>query len=187
MSKNKSLPYLDPALCGLAEGAKILGDRWVLLILREAFYGVTRFETLLSHTHITRQTLTTRLKTMTETGLLNKVPYREAGSRERYEYVLTDKSRSLALVLFALMEWGHQHVLHSAPHIALVDSAIRSLLLPAAPWRAPPPCRSSRQTNANSAATELSYASGESRRKRVCCIATVPDERGTFLFHRTVR
>ena len=123
MSKNKSLPYLDPALCGLAEGAKILGDRWVLLILREAFYGVTRFETLLSHTHITRQTLTTRLKTMTETGLLNKVPYREAGSRERYEYVLTDKSRSLALVLFALMEWGHQHVLHSAPHIALVDSA----------------------------------------------------------------
>lgn len=99
------------------------GDRWVLLILREAFYGVTRFETLLSHTHITRQTLTTRLKTMTETGLLNKVPYREAGSRERYEYVLTDKSRSTALVLFALMEWGHQHVLHSAPHIALVDSA----------------------------------------------------------------
>ena len=123
MSKNKSLPYLDPALCGLAEGAKILGDRWVLLILREAFYGVTRFETMLSHTHITRQTLTTRLKTMTETGLLSKVPYREAGSRERYEYVLTDKSRSLALVLFALMEWGHQHVLHSAPHIALVDSA----------------------------------------------------------------
>ena len=106
MSKNKSLPYLDPALCGLAEGAKILGDRWVLLILREAFYGVTRFETMLSHTHITRQTLTTRLKTMTETGLLSKVPYREAGSRERYEYVLTDKSRSLALVLFALMEWG---------------------------------------------------------------------------------
>ncbi|MCS5932942.1 hypothetical protein LNQ03_28455 [Klebsiella pneumoniae subsp. pneumoniae] len=44
MSKNKSLPYLDPALCGLAEGAKILGDRWVLLILREAFYGVTRWK-----------------------------------------------------------------------------------------------------------------------------------------------
>lgn len=56
-------------------------------------------------------------------GLLRKVPYREAGSRERYEYVLTDKSRSLALVLFALMEWGHQQVLHSAPHIALVDTA----------------------------------------------------------------
>ena len=76
-----------------------------------------------AHTHITRQTLTIRLKTMTEMGLLRKVPYREAGARERYEYVLTEKSRSLALVLFALMEWGHQHVLHSAPHIALVDSA----------------------------------------------------------------
>lgn len=79
MSKNKSLPYLDPELCGLAEGAKILGDRWVLLILREAFYGVTRFETMQAHTHITRQTLTIRLKTMTEMGLLRKVPYREAG------------------------------------------------------------------------------------------------------------
>ena len=76
-----------------------------------------------AHTHITRQTLTTRLKTMTEMGLLRKVPYREAGARERYEYVLTEKSRSLALVLFALMEWGHQQVLHSTPHIALVDSA----------------------------------------------------------------
>ncbi|WP_323108983.1 winged helix-turn-helix transcriptional regulator [Klebsiella quasipneumoniae] len=123
MSKNKSLPYLDPVLCGLAEGAKILGDRWVLLILREAFYGVTRFETMQAHTHITRQTLTIRLKTMTEMGLLRKVPYREAGARERYEYVLTEKSRSLALVLFALMEWGHQQVLQSTPHIALVDSA----------------------------------------------------------------
>ncbi|VTN32432.1 transcriptional regulator [Klebsiella pneumoniae] len=69
MSKNKSLPYLDPALCGLAEGAKILGDRWVLLILREAFYGVTRFETMLSHTHITRQTLTTRLKNHDRNGI----------------------------------------------------------------------------------------------------------------------
>lgn len=74
MSKNKSLPYLDPALCGLAEGAKILGDRWVLLILREAFYGVTRFETMLSHTHITRQTLTTRLKTMPKRDCSAKCP-----------------------------------------------------------------------------------------------------------------
>ena len=43
MSKNKSLPYLLPELCGLAAAAELLGDQWVLLILREAFYGVTRF------------------------------------------------------------------------------------------------------------------------------------------------
>lgn len=51
----------------------------MLLILREAFYGVTRFETMQTHTHITRQTLTTRLKTMTEMGLLRKVPTGKQG------------------------------------------------------------------------------------------------------------
>ena len=121
MSKNKSLPYLDPALCGLAEGAKILGDRWVLLILREAFYGVTRFETIRSHTKMPKQTLANRLKKMTELGLLSKTPYQEEGVRERYEYILTPKSRSLAPILFSLMAWGHKNILHDEPHIALVD------------------------------------------------------------------
>ncbi|STS83202.1 transcriptional regulator [Klebsiella pneumoniae] len=51
------------------------------------------------------------------------MPYREAGSRERYEYVLTDKSRSLALVLFALMEWGHQHVLHQCAAYSIGGTA----------------------------------------------------------------
>lgn len=60
-------------------GAKILGDRWVLLILREAFYGVTRFETMLSHTHITRQTLTTRLKH--DRADCQQSAYREAAPR----------------------------------------------------------------------------------------------------------
>ena len=121
MSKDKSLPYLSPELCGLAEGAKIVGDQWILLILREAFYGVTRFETMRIHTGITKQTLATRLKLMTELGLLSRIPYREEGSRERYEYQLTDKSRTLAPVLLSLMEWGHKHVLHTAPHLTLVD------------------------------------------------------------------
>lgn len=123
MSKDKSLPYLSPELCGLAEGAKIVGDQWILLILREAFYGITRFETMRNHTGMTKQTLATRLKLMTELGLLSRRPYREEGSRERYEYQLTDKSRALAPVLLSLMEWGHLHVLHTAPHITLVDKA----------------------------------------------------------------
>jgi len=121
MSKDNSLPYLLPELCGLAAGAKILGDQWVLLILREAFYGVTRFETIRAHTNMTKQTLATRLKNMTELGLLSRIPYQEDGARERYEYVLTQKSRSLAPILFSLMEWGHKNVLHDAPHISLTD------------------------------------------------------------------
>ncbi|EKS6735777.1 helix-turn-helix transcriptional regulator [Enterobacter asburiae] len=121
MSKNKSLPYLSPELCGLAATAELLGDQWVLLILREAFYGITRFETIRDHTKITRQTLANRLKKMTELGLLCKSPYQEEGLRERYEYVLTAKSRSLAPILFSMMEWGHENILHNSPHIALTD------------------------------------------------------------------
>ncbi|HHQ4312030.1 TPA: winged helix-turn-helix transcriptional regulator [Serratia fonticola] len=121
MSKDKSLPYLLPELCGLAAAAELLGDQWVLLILREAFYGVTRFETIRAHTKITKQTLANRLKKMTELGLLCKIPYQEEGVRERYEYVLTDKSRSLTPILFSIMEWGHKNILHDSPHIALTD------------------------------------------------------------------
>ncbi|PJR64799.1 winged helix-turn-helix transcriptional regulator [Raoultella sp. T31] len=123
MSKDNSLPYLLPELCGLAAAAELLGDQWVLLILREAFYGVTRFETIRCHTKITKQTLANRLKKMTDLGLLCKIPYQEEGTRERYEYVLTAKGRSLAPILFSLMAWGHKNILHDDPHISLVDKA----------------------------------------------------------------
>ncbi|KIS44358.1 winged helix-turn-helix transcriptional regulator [Kosakonia radicincitans] len=121
MSKDKSLPYLLPELCGLAAAAELLGDQWVLLILREAFYGVTRFETIRAHTKITKQTLANRLKKMTELDLLCKIPYQEEGARERYEYVLTAKGRSLAPILIFMMEWGHKNILHDSPHIVLSD------------------------------------------------------------------
>lgn len=121
MSKNNSVPYLLPELCGLSAAAEILGDQWVLLILREALYGVTRFETIRSHTKMPKQTLANRLKKMTELGLLSKTPYQEEGARERYEYILTPKSRSLAPILFSLMAWGHKNILHDEPHIALID------------------------------------------------------------------
>lgn len=58
---------------------------------------------------------------MSELGLLCRVPYQEEGARERYEYVLTDKSRSLAPILFSMMAWGHENILHDSPHIALMD------------------------------------------------------------------
>ncbi|HAT2608525.1 TPA: helix-turn-helix transcriptional regulator [Kluyvera intermedia] len=123
MSKYNSLPYLLPELCGLAAAAELLGDQWVLLILREAFYGITRFETMREHTKMTKQTLANRLKKMTELGLLCKIPYQEEGARERYEYVLTPKSRSLAPLLISLMEWGHKNLLHDEPHISLINKS----------------------------------------------------------------
>lgn len=123
MSKDNSLPYLLPELCGLAAAAELLGDQWILLILREAFYGITRFETMREHTKMTKQTLANRLKKMTELGLLCKMPYQKEGARERYEYVLTPKSRSLAPLLISLMEWGHKNLLHDEPHISLINKS----------------------------------------------------------------
>ena len=99
MSKDNSLPYLSPELCGLAAAAELLGDQWVLLILREVFYGVTRFETMRSHTKMTKQTLANRLKKMTELDLLCKIPYQEEGSRERLQafegVVIAKRNRGL--------------------------------------------------------------------------------------------
>jgi DNA-binding HxlR family transcriptional regulator len=59
---------------------------------KRGFYGVTRFETIRSHTKMPKQTLANRLKKMTELGLLSKTPYQEEGVRERYEYILRQKA-----------------------------------------------------------------------------------------------
>ncbi|HGC5848618.1 helix-turn-helix domain-containing protein [Serratia ureilytica] len=121
MSKSPDLPTVSLALCGLAQAADLLGDRWTLLILRESFYGVRRFEDLRENIGASRQALSNRLNAMVEQELLAKRAYREPGERERHEYVLTDKGRSLGPILVALMAWGHRHILHDTPHVQLVD------------------------------------------------------------------
>ncbi|WLS89290.1 helix-turn-helix domain-containing protein [Serratia marcescens] len=115
MSKSPDLPTVSLALCGLAQAADLLGDRWTLLILRESFYGVRRFEELRENIGASRQALSNRLNAMVEQELLAKRAYREPGERERHEYVLTDKGRSLGPILVALMAWGHRHILHDPP------------------------------------------------------------------------
>ncbi|AYZ32221.1 helix-turn-helix domain-containing protein [Serratia sp. FDAARGOS_506] len=121
MSKSPDHPTVSLALCGLAQAADLLGDRWTLLILREAFYGVRRFEELRENIGASRQALSGRLNVMVQQELLTKRAYREPGERERYEYVLTSKGRSLGPILVALMAWGHQHILHDTPHVQLVN------------------------------------------------------------------
>ncbi|OMQ25773.1 winged helix-turn-helix transcriptional regulator [Serratia oryzae] len=121
MSKMLRIPPLSAELCGLAQAAEIIGDRWTLLILREAFYGVTRFEDLRTDIGASRHTLSSRLAAMVEGGLLSKSAYQEPGTRERYEYVLTEKGRSLGPILMATMEWGHKYLLGNAPHVMLTE------------------------------------------------------------------
>jgi DNA-binding HxlR family transcriptional regulator len=95
--------------CSIARTLAVLGDRWTLLVLREAFNGVRRFEELQRRLGIARDVLTVRLNRLVEEGVLARVPYREPGRRERHEYRLTAKGVDAYPVLVALMAWGDRH------------------------------------------------------------------------------
>lgn len=90
--------------CSVARTLDIIGEWWTLLILRDVFYGVRRFEALRSHLGISRKVLTARLERLTDEGILIKAPYQEKPTR--YEYRLTQKGLDLLPVLLALMNWG---------------------------------------------------------------------------------
>ncbi|RVW11567.1 transcriptional regulator [Prescottella agglutinans] len=96
--------------CGLARAVAVIGDRWTLLVLREAHYGVTRFDEMRADIDIPKAALSMRLKALVDEGLLEKRPYREPGSRTRDEYLLTTKGRELLPALIALMQWGDRHL-----------------------------------------------------------------------------
>lgn len=97
--------------CPMARAAEIIGDRWVLLILREAAYGVIRYDDILNDIGAPRSVLTNRLKQMLNHRLIEKRPYREPGARTRNAYVLTEKGKGLMLTLLSITEWGEAHVL----------------------------------------------------------------------------
>lgn len=92
--------------CSVAATLELVGDKWSLLILREAFFGLRRYEEFLKLTGCARNILSQRLAKMVEHGLLQRVAYREAGQRERYEYHLTEKGFDLFPAIVALMQWG---------------------------------------------------------------------------------
>lgn len=90
--------------CSVARTLEVVGDRWSLLIIRDAFYGLTRFEELQSELGIARNVLTVRLAKLVDRGVLTKVPYSDRP--DRFEYRLTDKGRDLLPVVLTLMAWG---------------------------------------------------------------------------------
>ena len=90
--------------CSVARTLDIIGEWWTLLILRDVFYGVRRFEALRSHLGISRKVLTSRLERLTDEEILKKSLYQTHPGR--YEYRLTKKGLDLLPVLLAIMNWG---------------------------------------------------------------------------------
>lgn len=95
--------------CSVAQSLEVIGEWWTLLIVRDAFFGVTRFEEFHERLGIARNILATRLDTLTEAGVFERRCYDEA--RGRYDYLLTDKGRALWPVLAAIVKWGDEWLL----------------------------------------------------------------------------
>ncbi len=108
-------------MCGMADAAKLLGDSWTLLILREVFYGVTRFDDLRNELRVSSATLSNRISRLVELGLLRKQHYRVANSRPRSEYLLTEAGRGFGPVLLAMMNWADTYLAKQVSPLDMVD------------------------------------------------------------------
>ncbi|HEV7961367.1 MAG TPA: helix-turn-helix domain-containing protein [Actinoplanes sp.] len=96
--------------CTIGRAMEILGEKWTIVVLREVFNGIRRFDDMRQRTGIPRQVLANRLASLVEHGLLRREPYQEPGARLRHEYRLTPKGFDLYPVLIALAEWGNRYL-----------------------------------------------------------------------------
>lgn len=104
---------LSEEACPIARGLSVVGDRWTMLVLRDCFLGVRRFEQFQERLGITRHVLADRLRKLEASGVLRRERYSEKPAR--YEYRLTDKGKDLYPVLMSLANWANRHVLSGGP------------------------------------------------------------------------
>jgi DNA-binding HxlR family transcriptional regulator len=96
--------------CSIARALSVVGDRWTLLFLREAFLGVKRFEEFTENTGAARHLVAERLSVLVEHGVLERVQYNERPAR--FEYALTAKGNGLHPVILSLLAWGDEWMAH---------------------------------------------------------------------------
>jgi DNA-binding HxlR family transcriptional regulator len=94
--------------CTIAKTLEVISTRSAFLILREAFYGATRFDDFAERAGISEPVAAARLRELVQDGLLEREDYREPGQRTRQRYRLTDKGADLFPALVALMQWGNR-------------------------------------------------------------------------------
>ena len=112
--------------CSIEAAVDVIGDRWSLLILRNAFRGVRRFSEIQDDLGIAKNLLSSRLKNLVELGVLEKVPY--CDTPLRFEYRLTSKGADLSATLVALMRWGdHWYADDGPPTVLIHDKCMTPL------------------------------------------------------------
>lgn len=104
--------------CSVARTAEHIGERWTMLILRDAFYGIRRFDDFQASLGIARNILTKRLNTLLAAGIMRKDQYQERPPR--YEYRLTEKGRDLVPILTSLLAWGDRWETAGEPPVRLI-------------------------------------------------------------------
>jgi DNA-binding HxlR family transcriptional regulator len=106
--------------CPIARSLERVGEWWNILILRDAFHGLTRFEQFQKSLEIAPNMLTRRLNGLVEAGLLERQQYSERPPRD--EYVLTQRGRDFQPVLWSLLAWGNKHFAPEGQSVVIVDS-----------------------------------------------------------------
>ncbi len=104
--------------CSIAQTLEVVGEWWTLLILRDAFLGVTRFDEWQRRLGIARNVLSARLDALVEHGILERRRYQDHPPRD--EYVLTRKGRDLAPVIEALRNWGDRYAAPDGPPVLMI-------------------------------------------------------------------
>ena len=106
--------------CPIARSLERVGEWWSILILRDAFHGLSRFDEFQENLGIAPNMLARRLKSLVEAGLLERRRYSERPPRD--EYLLTPAGRDFRLVLWALLAWGNKHFAPEGPSVVIADS-----------------------------------------------------------------
>jgi DNA-binding HxlR family transcriptional regulator len=107
--------------CPIEKTMALLGTKTAMLIMREAFYGTTRFEDFWRRVGVTKAAASARLTELVDAGLLERRPYREPGQRSRDEYVLTESGTDFMPVVWAMFEWGRRHLDSSRLRLTHLD------------------------------------------------------------------
>ncbi len=107
--------------CSVAQCLEVIGEWWSMLIVRDTFLGVTKFDDFQRRLGISRNVLVDRLNSLVDHGVLRRVPYSEHPPRD--EYRLTEKGRDLWPVLTAMRQWGDQYAAPDGPPIEVVHQS----------------------------------------------------------------